>query len=106
MDWNGDWSAFDDAAVKTQGLPAFTRALRSVPPGDWPETAKRLGVKLDQVALTPDAKHAEDPDYLRPEDAPDILSEDLHRRQETLEAKKRVLREEDAERAGGAVRPA
>ncbi len=102
MDWSGDLKTFLRAAVETQDVDAFTRSLRSVPRGGWPAVELRLRVTLGGVRLIPDSGNAEGREVANTIG----VSEDLIRRAEVLDAKKRALRDEDAARRGGAARPA
>jgi hypothetical protein len=102
MDWTGDLGAFDRAAVDAQDVAAFTRALRRVPHATWRVVYDRLRAELDAVRSIPDAENPEG----RESTSTTVLSEELIRRAEVLDAKERALRDEDAARRGGAVRPA
>jgi hypothetical protein len=102
MDWTGDLDAFDQAGVETQDVAAFTRALRQVPPDGWDVVELRLRVKLDALRLIPDTEDVQGREITR---GP-VMSEDLIRRAEVLDAKKRALAEEGAARRAGAARPA
>jgi hypothetical protein len=101
MEWTGDLDAFDQAGVETQDLAAFTQALQKVPPGMWDVVELRLQVKLGAVRLIPDADEVEGHGITRGT----VTPEDLIRRAEVLDAKKRALREEAAARRAGAARP-
>jgi hypothetical protein len=91
MRWTGDLDAFDRAGVETQDVAAFRRALEIVPRDRWDVVELRLRVRLDAVQLTPGDSF--------------VVSEDLIRRADALEGKKRALREENAARGAGGVRP-
>jgi hypothetical protein len=103
VEWNGDADAFDRAGLRTLSPTAFARALRSVPPDDWSATEARMRATLDAVQLAPDAEGAAQG---HEPTSTSTRSVGMIRRAGRLEAKKRALREEGAERAAGAARPA